>query len=228
MNRREPVRIFIVSVIIMALSLPAGSESLDEVVLSRLGVSEILTFLDAWTAEEGYSDAALAAKYIWGYVPPDRKPDISLTQYWQALPFSEQRRIKIRWFREHYYELSIEQVSKHVNLEYLVKQAKDEYRETPFELGRKIPKIMATNPGVAGATLTDTTPDKEKKIQTAVKNAKNKKPAGVAKPAPSDTAAIKPAKPASDTAIKPAKVGTPADLLNKLPWHGLPSTLSNK
>lgn len=234
MDGRRMFRICMVLLITLSLTASASAESFDEVVLSRLGVAEILTFLDAWTHEEGLSDAALAAKYIWGYVPPDRKPDLSLTTYWGSLPFSEQRRIKIRWYREHYYELSVDQVSKYVDIEYLIKQVKDEYRETPFETSRKIPQL-AVNPGVAGAFV-KTSPDKEKKIQQAAANAKKKM--GAAKASPSDTGALKPAKASAkaDTApVKPADAAkpgkpsaTPAEMLDKLPWHGLPSTLRNK
>lgn len=119
------------------VSISVFGETYDNLVLSRLGAAEMLRYLETTDHNKGFSEDQIAAKYIIGEFRPDIPVPARVVLQWKSLPPSEQRQLKVIWFREHYRQLNIEDVGKSVNLDYLKMRATSEYRENPLELAPK-------------------------------------------------------------------------------------------
>lgn len=228
--------VLFLAVLLVSISMTGASES--NLVLSRMGVAEILHYLEVADNNKGLSEDQMAAKYILGEVRPDLGVPSRVVLQWRSLPPSEQRQLKVIWFREHYMKLDIEEVGKHVQLEYLRQRAKAEYRENPLEM---VPKELPM----------DKLPAKPPRHGKGLKKGKPPVPADTwairaKKPKPprkSDTmtAVARPAKPALSARTGPSpKSGAPQSdtsgrtgmsetTLKKFPWHGgIPTRMKNE
>jgi len=213
---------------------PAAAQSIENLVLSRMGVSEILRYLDASDHNKGLSEEQVAAKYIIGEIRPDVPIPARVYLEWKALPPSEQRQLKVIWFREHYRQIDVEDVNKYVNVDYLKARAKDEFRDNPLERApkeakaekkpepkpskvKKKLKASRTWTAVTDTALADLKRRilAKKKAETGAVAAQKPKPA-VAKPA-------RIAK--SDTAAPSAKSESP---LKSIQWYGVPTKMKNE
>ena len=119
---------------ILYVSVSVFAQTYDNLILGKFGTAEILKYLDASDHDKALSEEQIAAKYILGEIPADREPPARAHLEWNSLPASEQRQLKVIWFREHYKELNVEEVNKYVNLDYLKARAAAEFRENPLAI----------------------------------------------------------------------------------------------
>ena len=124
-----------ISGIVLAITLNVSGETMDNLILSRLGYSEILKLLESSDHDKGFSEEQIAAKYILGEAPAvDVEVPARIVLKWKSFPPSEQRQLKVVWYREHYRQISMEELNKYVNVDYLKARAEKEYRENPLEV----------------------------------------------------------------------------------------------
>lgn len=213
------------------ISSTVFGEPYDNLILSKLGVSEILKFLDATDHDKGLSEEMIAAKYILGDVPPDREPPARAVLHWKSLTPSERRQLKVVWFREHYMQLTAEEVNKHISLDYLRARAADEFRENPLAKTQKPEKEPARPDKKSKKGMKKGVTQWDGKVpnfkDTAVLKAKPQKKIKMVKKMDGDTPAAKPAAPAK--AKEKSKAEKEADEVKskQLPWFGLPNKMKN-
>lgn len=228
MSRTAIGALFLTALVILFFFVPRGEsiETYDNLVLSKLGVTEILKYIEASDHERGLSEEQLAAKYILGEIPEDRETPARAVMYWKSMAPSEQRQLKVVWFREHYRRIAVEDVSKHVNIDYLKARAGGEFRENPLIAAPKPKKEDEEDAKKKkGPKLK---PLKVKKPKTTTDTVTVKKTSMTAKPAgKSKTPVAAPTKPsAQKTDTTPP--GKPESLLKKIPWYGLPTSMKNE
>lgn len=223
--------------ILASLFLPMSSprvfgQTFDNLILSRMGVGEILQYLEASDHNKGLAEDQLAAKYILGEIRPGIPVPARVALNWKTLPVSEQRQLKVIWFREHYMQLPIEDVGKYVNLDYLRARAAEEYRENPLDqapkesdLEKELMKRAGKKKGLkkhakTSDPSTDTALIKPKKPK--VKKKPTPAPAGKpAAPVPTPPLASDKVSPKSDTPARPGST--------KIPWYGgIPTKMKNE
>ncbi|MBI4178237.1 hypothetical protein HY522_02285 [bacterium] len=205
-----------------------AGRTLDHLILSRMGMGEILRYLDASDRQRGLTEEQIAVKYILGEIPENIEPPGRVVLMWASLPPSEKRSLKLNWFREHYKSLNAEEVNKHVNIEYLKTRATAEFRASPLY----------------GAPLAK----EEKKPAAAVKPQPKKKPKTAAQPrkhlpkpskkigeqisqgaAPGAVAVAKSDRPKTAQKLDTGGIpGTPGSVLRKLPSSGIPTRMKNE
>lgn len=237
---------------VVSFVLPRGfGQTYDNLVLSKLGVAEIVRFLEASDHDKGLTDEQIASKYVLGEIPEDREPPARAYLEWKNMPPSEQRQLKVIWFREHYNSIGVEDVNKHVNVEYLKSRAAAEYRENPLEeaarikgradeaekLMKGVGKAVKGGKRGKGAKAVKSAPKTKSPSDTGVvkragKQKKTVKKAPDASPAPKDDAtsqSLKKPDPASKKSKgengKKSAAKTPG---KELPWYGLPNKMKNE
>lgn len=239
-RRRAGICVWLIafSGLLSLVSLKGFGQTYDNLVLAKLGTGEILRYLDASDHAKSLTDGQIATKYILGDIPEGRDPPVRALLEWKSLPLSEQRQLKVIWFREHYQQLSVEEVNKYVNVGYLMTRAVDEFRENPLaeqaerdkataKTADKRPKKVIKKPGKT-STASDTGAIRIKKPVTQKKSDSktpdSSKPKSTV-PTPPLTAAVKTGADKSDTA---AKNGSPDKVIRKLPWYGIPNKMKNE
>ncbi len=223
---------------VFLVSISVSGETFDNLVLSKVGVSEILHYLETTDHNKGYSEDQIAAKYILGEFRADIPIPARVILRWKYLPPSEQRQLKVIWFREHYRQLNIDEVSKIVNLDYLKTRVVGEYRDNPLELAPKEqkedtgkkdkPKPATHRRGIGRLfmkpTATDTAmlgirrPKGQKKTDTELAAPKKSNPPKFS-PSKSETP-----KPDTSTPSAPSPAAP-----KKMPWFGgIPTKMKNE
>ncbi len=236
---------FFLAVLVLPLSVTA--DIIDDLVLSRMGVAEILKFLSAYDQEKGYAEHQIAAKYILGEVPAqDVEPPARVILRWRSMRLSDQKQLKVVWFREHFRRHTVEEVRKHVSVDYLIERANEEFRENPLMKSKppEEPKPDLTAKGKKikkDLTKAKQSSQKTPKVGTdtgtkkpAAKPKKKKETVAALKPppdpqSPSTAPGPVPSKPTIKTKESSDKPATAETILKKLPtWQGIPTNIKNE
>lgn len=241
MRRSTLLALLLLCSILGAAWITYGYEAYDNLILAKMGFSEIVRYLEGSDQGKSLTEEQIAAKYLLGSIPKNEEPPARVVLQWKTLPLSEQRQLKVIWFREHYRSVPLDEVNKFVNLDYLKARVEAEYRDNPLawadaearhkkEMEEKMAdkykayknfKGVLKSPGITPKkkTASDTAP-RMKKVRP------KKKP---------DAAAVAPEKPKPDKEVvetpKPAKNGAPPNgqrTIKKLPWYGIPNKMKNE
>ena len=120
-----------------------GYETYDNLLLAKMGIAEILRYLEGSDRGKNLTEEQIAAKYILGEIPKNEEPPARSALLWKSLPLSEQRQLKVVWFREHYREVPVDEVNKFVNLDYLRARVEAEFRDNPLASAQEAARVRA-------------------------------------------------------------------------------------
>lgn len=99
---------------------------------------QIVSLMKTLESGEQRTDFELGARYRWGYIPPDRRPPVSLARWWRSLSQRERNEERVKWFHDHYDQIDVDRAARELGqTERLLKIQRDlqqNYGKSPGNL----------------------------------------------------------------------------------------------
>lgn len=134
-------------------------DRLKEEFFGSLKRPQIVSLLETLDETKQLTDFELGAKYRWGYIPPDRRPPVSVARWWRSKSQGQRSNLRVEWFENHFDQLPLDRSARELGLRDRLTRI---HRELESQLGNQPGELEAVEfPGDTPEPTVSTSEDTE-------------------------------------------------------------------
>lgn len=115
-------------------------DRLQEEFFGSLKRPQIVSLLETLDETKQLTDFELGAKYRWGYIPPDRRPPVSVARWWRSKSQGQRSNLRVEWFKNHFDQLPLDRSARELGLRDRLTRI---HRELESQLGNRPGELEA-------------------------------------------------------------------------------------